>query len=161
MSFKQGTIQSLTPCSSKFIMVGKAKHTIHTLNNIIRNSLIQASLPPYFWVEALLSATHIFNLLPTTTLHLKTRLKFFLVFPLLWSPSGLWLSLLPKSFLNHPSQTRSSFIDICLSWPIHWLSGISLSWFNRSKSDYFSSCHFWWKSFSFTRIPCFTPIWGL
>lgn len=35
-------------------------------------SLTQASLPPTFWVEAILSIAHTFNHLPTTTLHLKT-----------------------------------------------------------------------------------------
>ncbi|KAJ9536095.1 hypothetical protein OSB04_un000733 [Centaurea solstitialis] len=37
---------------------GKAERTIRTINNTLRTSLIQASLPPKFWVEALLSSVH-------------------------------------------------------------------------------------------------------
>ncbi|KAJ9567646.1 hypothetical protein OSB04_003612 [Centaurea solstitialis] len=48
---------------------GKAECTIRTINNTLRTSLIQASLPPKFWVEALLSSVHTFNLLPSTTIH--------------------------------------------------------------------------------------------
>ncbi|KAJ9545573.1 hypothetical protein OSB04_025280 [Centaurea solstitialis] len=49
-----------------------AERTIRTINNTIRMSLIQASLPPTFWVEALLSSVHTFNLLPSTTIQYKT-----------------------------------------------------------------------------------------
>ncbi|KAJ9553280.1 hypothetical protein OSB04_017325 [Centaurea solstitialis] len=51
---------------------GKAERTIRTINNTLRTSLIQASLPPQFWVEALLSSVHTFNLLPSTTIQYKT-----------------------------------------------------------------------------------------
>ncbi|KAJ9557254.1 hypothetical protein OSB04_011868 [Centaurea solstitialis] len=51
---------------------GKAERTIRTINNTLRTSLIQASLPPTFWVEALLSSVHTFNLLPSTTIQYKT-----------------------------------------------------------------------------------------
>ncbi|KAJ9538099.1 LOW QUALITY PROTEIN: hypothetical protein OSB04_030832 [Centaurea solstitialis] len=51
---------------------GKAERTIRTINNTLRTSLIQASLPPKFWVEALLSSVHTFNLLPSTTIQYKT-----------------------------------------------------------------------------------------
>ncbi|KAJ9565668.1 hypothetical protein OSB04_001634 [Centaurea solstitialis] len=51
---------------------GKVERTIRTINNTLRTSLIQASLPPTLWVEALLSSVHTFNLLPSTTIQYKT-----------------------------------------------------------------------------------------
>ncbi|VFQ80258.1 unnamed protein product, partial [Cuscuta campestris] len=51
---------------------GRAERTIRTLNNTIRTLLFQANLPPEFWVEALHMATHLFNILPTTTLNNRT-----------------------------------------------------------------------------------------
>ncbi|KAJ9562428.1 hypothetical protein OSB04_007588 [Centaurea solstitialis] len=51
---------------------GKAERIIRTINNTLRTSLIQASLLPKFWVEALLSSVHTFNLLPYTTIQYKT-----------------------------------------------------------------------------------------
>ena len=51
---------------------GKAERSIRTINNIVHTSLFQASLAPKFWTEALLTAVHTLNLLPTTTLSYKT-----------------------------------------------------------------------------------------
>ena len=51
---------------------GKAERIIRTTNNIIRSLLFQASAPPSFWVEALHTATHLLNILPTKTLELST-----------------------------------------------------------------------------------------
>ncbi|KAJ9557674.1 hypothetical protein OSB04_012288 [Centaurea solstitialis] len=51
---------------------GKVERTIRTINNTLRTSLIQASLPPKFWVEALLSSIHTFNLIPSTTIQYRT-----------------------------------------------------------------------------------------
>jgi len=47
---------------------GKVERIIRTTNNIIRSLLFQASAPPSFWVEALHTATHLLNILPTKTL---------------------------------------------------------------------------------------------
>jgi hypothetical protein len=47
---------------------GKAEHVIRSTNNIIRSLLFQASMPPSYWVEALNTATVLFNILPTKTL---------------------------------------------------------------------------------------------
>jgi hypothetical protein len=51
---------------------GKAERSIRTINNILRSLLFQASLPPVYWVEALHTATHLVNRLPTKTLKHKT-----------------------------------------------------------------------------------------
>jgi histone deacetylase 1/2 len=47
---------------------GRVELIIWTTNNIVRSLLFQASLPPSYWVEALATATHVLNLLPTKTL---------------------------------------------------------------------------------------------
>jgi histone deacetylase 1/2 len=47
---------------------GRAEHSIHTVNNILRSLLFQASLPPVYWVEAHHIATYLLNRLPTKTL---------------------------------------------------------------------------------------------
>ena len=51
---------------------GRAERIIRSTNNILRSLLFQASLPPSYWVEALSTATHLLNLLPTKTLDMST-----------------------------------------------------------------------------------------
>ncbi|KAJ9566010.1 hypothetical protein OSB04_001976 [Centaurea solstitialis] len=70
--FKTHGIKIRFSCPYTSPQNGKAERTIRTINNTIRTSLIQASLPPTFWVEALLSSVHTFNLLPSTTIQYKT-----------------------------------------------------------------------------------------
>jgi hypothetical protein len=45
---------------------------LRTINNATRSLLFQASMPPSYWVEALHTATHVLNLLPTKTLQFST-----------------------------------------------------------------------------------------
>ncbi|KAJ9547665.1 hypothetical protein OSB04_020208 [Centaurea solstitialis] len=70
--FKTHGIKIRFSCPYTSQQNGKAERTIRTINNTLRTSLIQAFLPPKFWVEALLSAVHTFNLLPSTTIQYKT-----------------------------------------------------------------------------------------
>ncbi|KAJ9545073.1 hypothetical protein OSB04_024780 [Centaurea solstitialis] len=70
--FKTHGIKIRFSCPYTSPQNGKAERTIRTINNTLRTSLIQASLPPTFWVEALLSSIHTFNLLPSTTIQYKT-----------------------------------------------------------------------------------------
>ncbi|KAL8143938.1 hypothetical protein V2J09_016970 [Rumex salicifolius] len=46
---------------------GKAERMIRTLTNMIRSILFHGHLPPCYWTEALTSATHLLNLIPSTT----------------------------------------------------------------------------------------------
>ncbi|KAJ9566603.1 hypothetical protein OSB04_002569 [Centaurea solstitialis] len=70
--FKTHGIKIRFSCPYTSPQNGKAERTIRTINNTLRTSPIQASLPPKFWVEALLSSVHTFNLLPSTTIQYKT-----------------------------------------------------------------------------------------
>jgi hypothetical protein len=47
---------------------GKAECIIHSVNNVIRTLLIQASLSGRYWAEGLHTATYLLNRLPTTTI---------------------------------------------------------------------------------------------
>jgi hypothetical protein len=47
---------------------GKAEYIIHSINNVIRSLLIQASLPGRYWAEGLHTATYLLNRLPTKTI---------------------------------------------------------------------------------------------
>lgn len=90
-----------------------------------------------------------------TTLHLKPPIwNPFWFLTLVQSPLGFWLSLLPISPLNHPSQTFSSLSGMCLPWSVYSSSWISLSWLNHSKCISLLSCHIQQKSFSFSRFSC-------
>jgi hypothetical protein len=58
---------------------GKAEHlicttndVIRTTNDVIRTLLIQAKLPPPFWVEALNTATHLLNICPSRAILFHT-----------------------------------------------------------------------------------------
>ena len=44
---------------------GKAEWSLRSINDILRTLLIQASLPPRFWAEALRTATFLLNIWPT------------------------------------------------------------------------------------------------
>jgi hypothetical protein len=48
---------------------GKAERIIHSVNNVIRTLLIQASLPGRYWAERLHTTTYLLNHLPTTVIH--------------------------------------------------------------------------------------------
>jgi len=50
----------------------KAERMIRTINNAARSLLFQASMPLSYWVEALYTATHVLNILPTKTLQSAT-----------------------------------------------------------------------------------------
>jgi hypothetical protein len=47
---------------------GKVERIIHSVNNVIRTLLIQASIPGRYWAEGLHTATYLLNHLPTTTI---------------------------------------------------------------------------------------------
>ena len=51
---------------------GKAERLNRTIGNMIRALLIQASMPPSFWAEALLTTSHILNLLHSSLLNYTT-----------------------------------------------------------------------------------------
>src|SRR4051812_28857804 len=51
---------------------GKAERSLRSINDILRTLLLQASLPPRFWVEALRTATYLINIRPTKTCPLYT-----------------------------------------------------------------------------------------
>ena len=46
---------------------GKAERSLRTLNDIVRTLLIQSSMPPKFWAEALHMATFLLNIRPSKT----------------------------------------------------------------------------------------------
>jgi transposase InsO family protein len=47
---------------------GKVERIIHTINNVIRTLVIQASLPGRYWVEGLHTTVYLLNRLPTKTI---------------------------------------------------------------------------------------------
>ena len=48
---------------------GRSERMIRTVNNAVRSMLFQAQLPSSFWVEALHTAVHILNLLPSKAIN--------------------------------------------------------------------------------------------
>uniref|UniRef100_A0A453GS21 Integrase catalytic domain-containing protein n=1 Tax=Aegilops tauschii subsp. strangulata TaxID=200361 RepID=A0A453GS21_AEGTS len=56
---------------------GKAERLLCTTNDIVRTLLVQANLPPQFWVEALHTATHLLNRRPSSAISSNT--PFFLL----------------------------------------------------------------------------------
>lgn len=50
----------------------KAERRLHSLNDVIRSLLFQASRRPSYWLEALHYATYLCNILPTETLDTST-----------------------------------------------------------------------------------------
>jgi hypothetical protein len=65
-------------CPYTFQQNGCAERTLHTLNNIVRSLLFQASLPPVYWADSLHTATHVINRHPTKTLDGHTHSLLFM-----------------------------------------------------------------------------------
>ena len=59
--------------SPYFSTKGKAERSIRTTNDVIRTLLLQASLPPSFWAEALYTATYLINIRPTAATKFSVR----------------------------------------------------------------------------------------
>jgi hypothetical protein len=51
---------------------GRAERTLHTINNIVRSLIFQASLPLVYWADSLHTATYLLNRHPTKTLDSHT-----------------------------------------------------------------------------------------
>ncbi|GJZ17589.1 ribonuclease H-like domain-containing protein [Tanacetum coccineum] len=66
--FNDNGIQFRFSCVKTSQQNGKSERMIRTLNNTIRTLLINANLPPTFWVEALNMATYLHNILPSTSI---------------------------------------------------------------------------------------------
>ncbi|GKA71922.1 ribonuclease H-like domain-containing protein [Tanacetum coccineum] len=66
--FAENGIQFRFSCPKTSQQNGKSERMVRTINNLIRTLLFQANLPPTFWVEALNMATHLLNILPSTTI---------------------------------------------------------------------------------------------
>ncbi|KAJ9556497.1 hypothetical protein OSB04_011111 [Centaurea solstitialis] len=82
-----------------------AECTIRTINNTLRMSLIQASLPPTFWVEAHLSYVHTFNLLQPTTIQHKTPFEvLFSFFPTYSHPRVFGCLCYPNTSPTSPQK---------------------------------------------------------
>ena len=63
---KHGIVLRLS-CPYTSSQNGKAERIIRTLNDCVRSLLLHAGLPPSYWVEALLTATHLINRRPCRT----------------------------------------------------------------------------------------------
>jgi hypothetical protein len=60
--------QLRTSCPYTSPQNGKVERIIHTINNVIRALLIQASLPGRYWAEGLHTVVYLLNRLPTKTI---------------------------------------------------------------------------------------------
>ncbi|GJW05107.1 ribonuclease H-like domain-containing protein [Tanacetum coccineum] len=63
--FADNGIQFCFSCPRTSQQNGKSERMIRTINNIIRTLLFQAHLPPNYWVEALIMAIILLNILPS------------------------------------------------------------------------------------------------
>jgi hypothetical protein len=88
---------------------GKAERLIRTTNGIIRTLLLQAKLPPSFWVKALHTATHLLNLRPSRAIQFHTpHFHLYGVTPFVRSSTSLWVPLLPQPLCHHRPQPLTS-----------------------------------------------------
>jgi hypothetical protein len=102
---------------------GKAERSLRTLNDIVRTLLIQSSMPPKFWAEALRTATFLLNIRPSTvnpkttpfySLFLShpnySELKVFgcLCFPNIYAttPNKLYSRSIPCVFLGYSDEHK-------------------------------------------------------
>ena len=100
---------------------GKSERMIYTINNAVRSLLLQAQLPSSFWVEALHTAVHILNILPTKTL--QNRTPFSVLFKKLISYSHLkvfgCLCYPNINHSHHPKLSPRSSKCIFIGYPTY------------------------------------------
>jgi transposase InsO family protein len=70
--FAQHGIAFCLSCPHTSPQNGKAERLIRTTNDIVCTLLLQAKLPPPFWVEALNTATHLLNICPSCSILFHT-----------------------------------------------------------------------------------------
>lgn len=81
--FPQNDIQMCFSCPYTSQQNGKLECMFCTINNVIRLLLFRTPIPPTYWVQALHMASHLLNILLTTTVLNDTPfLKLFLKQPL-------------------------------------------------------------------------------
>nr|GEZ29472.1 ribonuclease H-like domain-containing protein [Tanacetum cinerariifolium] len=107
---------------------GKSERMIRTINNVVRSLFSQARLPPEYWVEALLTATYLLNILPSTSINNDihytklfnkatsyTYLRTFgcLCYPYTFPPHKLAPRITPFIFLGYPYNHRGyRYLDL-------------------------------------------------
>ncbi|GKB21569.1 ribonuclease H-like domain-containing protein [Tanacetum coccineum] len=67
--FATNGIQFRFSCPRTSQQNGKSERMIRTINNVVRSLLFQARLPPEYWVEALLTAAYLLNIIPSTSIN--------------------------------------------------------------------------------------------
>lgn len=95
---------------------GRSERMIRTINNTIRTLLFQARLPPTYWVEALHTAVHLLNILPSSSI--QNKVPYTLLFhkkAFLYSSQNLRVFMFPKLEPFFPSQTCTQIITLLVS----------------------------------------------
>ncbi|GJZ48108.1 ribonuclease H-like domain-containing protein [Tanacetum coccineum] len=67
--FATNGIQFRFSCPRTSQQNGKSERMIRTISNVVRSLLFQARLPLEYWVEALLTAAYLLNILPSTSIN--------------------------------------------------------------------------------------------
>ncbi|KAJ9547560.1 hypothetical protein OSB04_020103 [Centaurea solstitialis] len=119
--FASHGIQFRFSCPQTSQQNGKSERMLRTINNVVRTLLFHSHLPPTFWVEALHMATHLLNILPSTSINFDipyyrlfqkhpyySHLRVFgcLCYPHITTPHNLAPRITPCVFLGYPSQHR-------------------------------------------------------
>ncbi|KAJ9536157.1 hypothetical protein OSB04_un000658 [Centaurea solstitialis] len=119
--FASNGIQFRFSCPKTSQQNGKSERMLRTINNVIRTLLFQAHLPPKYWAEALHMATHLLNILPSTSINNETpftklfgkppsysHLRVFgcLCYPHITPSHKLSPRTTPCLFLGYPSNHR-------------------------------------------------------
>ncbi|GJY24615.1 ribonuclease H-like domain-containing protein [Tanacetum coccineum] len=119
--FATNGIQFRFSCPRTSQQNGKSERMIRTINNVVRSLLFQACLPPEYWVEALLTAAYLLNILSSTSInndipYIKlfnkppsyTHLRAFgcLCYPYTFPSHKLAPRTTPSIFLGYPYNHR-------------------------------------------------------
>ncbi|GJT30563.1 ribonuclease H-like domain-containing protein [Tanacetum coccineum] len=115
--FATNGIQFHFSCPRTSQQNGKSERMIRTINNVVCSLLFQARLPPEYWVEALLIAAYLLNILPSISINngtpytklfnkptSYTHLRTFgcLCYPYTFPPHKLAPRTTPSIFLGYP-----------------------------------------------------------
>lgn len=130
---------------------GRSERMICTINNAVHSLLFEAQLPPSFWIEALHTAVHVLNLLPSKAITNKIPFTTLFKKPVSYSHFRIFGCLCTRTKTTPPHQNFHLILqDAHLLAILNFIEDTCL-WFKYQKDHHLLSSYVWWVVLSLQR----------
>ncbi|GJT52593.1 ribonuclease H-like domain-containing protein [Tanacetum coccineum] len=157
--FSTNGIQFRFSCPRTSQQNGKSERMIRTINNVVRSLLFQARLPPEYWIEALLTATYLPNILPSTSINNDIPYKKLFNKPTSYTHIRTFGCLCyPYTFPPHklaPCTTPSIFLGYAYNHRRYWCLDLNTNKIIISRHVIFDETVFPFDSMTPTKPPSY------